>query len=195
MQALRPQFRPLLCRQRRMSRHQSTGFGQRSIGQCDAGRTGQQQRAEYPGGGPAGANQQQMAPAQANSGIAFNVLDQTGAVGVVRHQLAILQGQYIGCTCQCGTLRLMVGQRSCLKLEGHRDIATMPALRKEGLHFGGKPIEGNKPAVVVQCLSGKFSKASVNPRRLAVLDRIAHDAVEIHRCSGWSLVQRGFSLS
>ena len=146
-----------------MTRNQVTGARQRAIGHRDAGRALTQQRPQNTGGGTACAYQQQMATAQVKAGIALQVADQTGAIGVVAQDHAITKAQDVGCTGERRARADPIGQFGCVKLEGNGNVAAAPAFDSEGTHGYDKTIGRNQPFFIAQCLAGELGKTRMNP--------------------------------
>ena len=77
--------------------------------------------------GTTGAQQQHLAPRQADAGIELDVIDQANAVGVVRFNADMAETQGVGGLGQLRTLRGCAGHVESFKLERHGHIAATGA--------------------------------------------------------------------
>ena len=74
----------------------------------------------------------------------------------------------------------MGGQCSRFCFKGQGDVATFAPLALEGKHAVGKSVQRRLGLVIHQTLIGELRKASVNPRRFAVFNGVAENAVRVH---------------
>ncbi|OIQ73554.1 hypothetical protein GALL_448060 [mine drainage metagenome] len=147
------------------------------------GRAGVDQRAQHARRSAARAQQQNTLATQADPGVLLDIVNQADAVGVVGQDLPVLEAQDVAGLRQQAALAGLAGQRCCIKFEGDGDVAAAAAFVHEDLHAMGQVVQRYQPLGVDQGLPGQLGKAGVNPGRLAVGNRIAHDAIQI-RCHG-----------
>jgi len=85
-----------------------------------------------------------------------------------------------------GALAGVLRERRGLELERHgdvaaaRDVAALGGLAAEGRDAFGECAERNEPPAVFHLLAAQLREARVDARRAAVLDGVAHDAVQVH---------------
>ena len=72
------------------------------------------------------------------------------------------------------------------EVPGNFDVvvnATASSLAAEGGDAFGEGADRHQPPAVVELLAGQFGESGVDPWRAAVLDRVAHHAIEVHASS------------
>ena len=81
---------------------------------------------------------------------------------------------------QCHAGTAFSGQRCGLGFEGQGDIAAFAASRPEGVNAGAEGVKCYPSFFILQCLAREFGKARLNPRRLAVFNGMAENAIGVH---------------
>ena len=182
--------------QRRMPMHQR-GLGPACGWPPRCGAARPRQRPQHAGRGAARAQQQHVAAGKRDAGVARDVVDQADAVGVVGKDFVAVEAQHVAGLASCGARRQLRGQRRRLELEGHGDVAALAALGPEG---AARRRRSRRAGSAACRIAGRWpvscGEARVDPRRLAVFHRVAHDAVKVgrHRSQAW-LVELVSSVS
>ena len=80
-----------------------------------------------------------------------------------------------------------VASGAASNLKGTVTLQPLPPSARNACTDCGEAVERDQPLAVFQVLAGELRETRVDPRRLAVLHRVAHDAVEVGRHRSTSL--------
>mmetsp|Transcript_6765 Transcript_6765/g.28425 ORF Transcript_6765/g.28425 Transcript_6765/m.28425 type:complete len:234 (-) Transcript_6765:3365-4066(-) len=174
-----------------MAGHQGHGLVDAAVDDGDAGRLRVDQAAQHAGTGAARADQQQLQPGQAAAGVALDVVDEAGAVGVVTGPAGGVEAQRIDRTRPLCARCALGRQREGLELERHGDIAAPRTGRRKAAQRGLEAVERRQQAFVAQRLAGLRGEHRVDGGRAAVRHRVADDGIAVaHGSCPCSVVSR-----
>jgi hypothetical protein len=122
--------------------HQFMGTVSGAIDDHEVLDAGSQKGLHHATRGAACTQQQHSRPGQRQPDAMLDVIDQTGAVGVVSEHPITIKHQCVDRTGQCGTRRERIGEAKSLGLEGQRHIDTIAAFAKKLLQRPNESVKG-----------------------------------------------------
>ena len=157
--------------------------GQRAVGHHQPGHAGLGQRQHQPPGCAAGAQHRHSQALRRHAQPLLDVVDQTGAIGVVGDDPTLDEAERVRGTRGLGTRAALVGKAEGRFLEGQRDVGAPPSFVLEEVpHGSGKGLRGiglDQAPFVKDVLAGLGREGGVDLGRTAVGNGVAHHQVSV----------------
>ena len=108
------------------------------------------------------------------------VSDQAQAIGVFAVNVIAFKFEGVAGLRQRNAGAALRGQCRSFTFEGQGDVAAFAATGFESFYRGFERFQRHQGFFILQRLAGELSKARLNPRRLAVLNGMAENAIVVH---------------